>query len=682
VTEAAVAGEDVAQAGVSAADQIVSASVYRPYLDGLRAIAVYLVVLFHAGLSQFSGGFVGVDVFFVLSGFLVTQLLVRDIAESGSIRFGRFYARRFRRLLPAAFVTLLVTALVFAAVSPSEALASLGSFKAAFLYYANWFFIRESTNYFAAGVASDPVLHFWSLAIEEQFYLLWPLALAAIFWCAARLRNRQVLFVRALVGAGALASLAWALFLNTSDPNRAYFGTDARAYQLLAGASIALMPDLVSSLRRFPRAMQAALVLGVAAVVALGCGVGGLDPIGRGVAVTVAAGLVIVALESAHGGPLKRLLSTEPIVYLGKISYGTYLWHWPLIVLAAEVLELSPGVLAWSACLVATALASLSFHLLERPVRMSKLLDRQRFVVIGASLAVSIVSALVVIPAIVDPGTGSSVAAGPASEGTPIPSWVDTSAIFIEGFGQAQRVTCFGVDPSKCTIVHGSGPHLLLMGDSNAEMMIPAFVKLARDNDLTLSLEVTAGCPWQRGIYRNAPDVQAECRRNREDAYDRVIDALDPDVLVLVTVAQTNDRGPLDPARGKPNAQFATATETSLDQLDVGGRKIVVMEPIPATPDLSNPLTCLDTAKWLEDCRYVPYPNPTWYETAIRKRADASDTIWAADFDRFVCPYLPICDPIIDGVVVKWDGQHLASRFSRRLATPIAAYLRANKIIP
>ena len=148
---------------------------YRPYLDGLRALAVYLVLLFHAGLSAFSGGYIGVDVFFVLSGYLVTQLLLRDIAHNGSIRFGRFYARRFRRLLPAAFVALIVTAVVFTAISSTvEVSGAMESFKAAFLYSANWYFIHHASGYFGADITTNPVLPFWSLAVEEQFYIFWP----------------------------------------------------------------------------------------------------------------------------------------------------------------------------------------------------------------------------------------------------------------------------------------------------------------------------------------------------------------------------------------------------------------------------------------------------------------------------------------------------------------------------
>ena len=155
---------------------------YRPHLDGLRAVAVYLVVIFHAGAYRFLGGFIGVDVFFVLSGYLVTQLLMRDLVGGGSIRFVRFYARRMRRLLPASAVLLLVTAVVYSAIaSPADVVNAVGSFKAAFLYVANWYFIHQSSDYFATNVSTSPVVHFWSLAIEEQFYLVWPVLLGGLF---------------------------------------------------------------------------------------------------------------------------------------------------------------------------------------------------------------------------------------------------------------------------------------------------------------------------------------------------------------------------------------------------------------------------------------------------------------------------------------------------------------------
>ena len=173
---------------------------YRPYLDGLRAVAVYLVVAFHAGLGLLSGGFIGVDVFFVLSGFLVTRILMRDLASIGRIQWRSFYARRVRRILPAALVTLVVTAFAYAIIaSPIEMFDVLGGFRAALFYVANWFFIHQATDYFAANVNSSPVLHFWSLAVEEQFYLLWPLLLGAMFVLTSGAPRRRWWIVRVVV---------------------------------------------------------------------------------------------------------------------------------------------------------------------------------------------------------------------------------------------------------------------------------------------------------------------------------------------------------------------------------------------------------------------------------------------------------------------------------------------------
>src|SRR3954462_13067139 len=206
--------QDAATLAVSPRDQSRARLPYRPYLDGLRAVAVYLVVAFHAGLARVSGGFIGVDVFFVLSGYLVTRILLGDLATRGRVRARQFYARRARRVLPAALVTLLITAIVYARVAtPVERLDALGGFRASFAYVANWYFVHQSTDYFAPNVATSPVLHFWSLAVEEQFYLLWPLVLGGLWFATKWAGHRQMWVLRSLVALGAVASAAAALHL-------------------------------------------------------------------------------------------------------------------------------------------------------------------------------------------------------------------------------------------------------------------------------------------------------------------------------------------------------------------------------------------------------------------------------------------------------------------------------------
>ncbi len=233
---------------------------YRPHLDGLRALAVYLVVAFHAGVGRASGGFVGVDVFFVLSGYLVTGLLIRDLdGPDRRVRFGRFYSRRVRRLLPAAAVNLVVTAIVFGAVAaPVELADAQRAIRAAALYVANWHFISQSADYFAVDVESSPVAHYWSLSVEEQFYVVWPVLLAGIYALARRRRGSERRVVQGAIALGALGSFVLARSLAGPDISRAYQGTDTRAYQLLAGALLAVTPGIVGPHRSVARRVGAA----------------------------------------------------------------------------------------------------------------------------------------------------------------------------------------------------------------------------------------------------------------------------------------------------------------------------------------------------------------------------------------------------------------------------------------
>ena len=338
---------------------------YRPHLDGLRAVAVYLVVAFHSGLGKFAGGFIGVDIFFVLSGFLVTRILIRDLGTLRRIRWRQFYSRRVRRILPAALVTLLVTATVYAAVaSPLEKVDAFGGFRAAFLYVANWYFIHQATDYFAANVNTNPVLHFWSLAVEEQFYLLWPLLLGGLYLATRRLGRARWWVLRGVVIVAGIASALEALHYGHSHLERAYYGTDTRAYQLLAGAALALTPQL---LRLGPRVRPAARWFAAGALiglVVLGSSAFGFSPITRGVITVVFASTLIVALENARRGWAKRMLSSSPFTYLGRISYGTYLWHWPIIVLVTRGHQPLPLELFVISAAGATTLAAISFRLL------------------------------------------------------------------------------------------------------------------------------------------------------------------------------------------------------------------------------------------------------------------------------------------------------------------------------
>jgi peptidoglycan/LPS O-acetylase OafA/YrhL len=676
---------------------------YRPHLDGLRAVAVYLVVLYHAGADRFTGGFIGVDVFFVLSGYLVTQLLIRDLRSQGRVRLSRFYARRMRRLLPASLLALLVTGVVYSAIAARvDVVSSVNAFKAAFLYVANWFFIRRSADYFAANINTNPVIHFWSLAVEEQFYFLWPLLLSGLYLLTRRLRGNANRALQITVAAGAIASLFWALHLGGENLNRAYYGTDARAYQLLAGALIALSPGIVRRASRY-RGPELAAAVSLAVLLVLSTSAFDMTAIHRGIATAIAASVLIIAIESARGGPVNRLLSTSPVVYLGRISYGTYLWHWPVIFVATQLV---PGIQPVSSfaisAFVATGLASLSYTVLERPIRQERRLDRVNLAVVGVGLGIAVVAALVVVPRILDPQRShSQVAQSAAATGfTPIPNLDFAAARSSVGpnlRGMTFVQNCFGKSPATCTIVKGTGKRILVIGDSHAEMFFPTFAKMARDKNLTVSTAAGPGCPWQRDLYLADDGIAQDavftrqCIASKRDLYSRVIPALKPDVIVAVSNDYLTRRpgmvldstGKALPAKTPQDLERLIRADTtrSLQALQQLAPKVLIIEPVPTTTLTNDPLVCLTKKKFLEDCRFVVSPDPTPLQLMYRSLADNKKT-YVANFNKLVCPYFPICDPVIGGVIVRFDNQHISGTFAVSLAPAVTLFMQNAGLLP
>ena len=664
---------------------------YRPYLDGMRAVAVYLVVAYHAGLERFSGGFIGVDVFFVLSGYLVTQVLLKDLRGTGGIGFRRFYARRVRRLLPAAGFALVVTAAVFAAIATrAEVADATGAFRAAAMYFANWYFIDQSTDYFGADIQTSPVIHFWSLSVEEQFYFVWPLLLAGIFAVGRRAGERSWAVVRLLIGVAIAASLLAAFVLSDDYLSRAYYGTDTRAYQLLAGALLACSPGLVGwATRRIGRPLAWGALAALATVVALGTSLLDVWPIGRGALVTAATCALILCMEAGESGAVRSGLSTGPVVYLGRISYGTYLWHWPVIIVATRGFEPSPPATFAIAVLVATGLASISYQLLEKPIRESRWLEGRKLQVIAAGLATSLILGLLVLPDLTDDdrSTGTvAVAAGTTEGAARVPDDLDWQSVQND---KPPFPPCTLRDPEQCTVVSGPGPHLLIMGDSHARMFLPMLTKLARQRRLTLSAGVRPVCPWVQGLQYGL-GVRV-CRERQADWYGGVLDALDPDVVIVANRAVDDEKSPavlIDEDRGPIGTGGPAFTEAVADRmtravhrLRAGERKVVIIEPVPVASGKEDPLLCLSNATYLDECRFVTAEEPTPLERIERAVAEEHDDVFSLDFDQPTCPYLPICDPLVGGVIARRDTTHLSSVFSSTLMPAFDAFLDDNGIL-
>jgi len=675
----------------SPGQDLLAAPGHRPALDGVRALAVYLVVAYHAGVAPFAGGFVGVDVFFVLSGYLVTQVLVRDLVAHGGVGVGRFYARRVRRLLPAATVAIVVTAAVFWAVAGSvRAGQVVGSAKAASLYVANWHFIGTATDYFGADVATNPFVHFWSLSIEEQFYLAWPLLLTLLWRRTGMVRgdlDRGLRRLRVIIGGAAASSLVWALVVAGSDLNRAYYGTDTRAHQLLFGALLALSPGALTWLSARTRRVSIAGVVATGAIVLVAGNVVDTTPVRRGVLVVLPAIALIAAIESHRRGPVHGVFAHPLVAYLGRCSYATYLWHWPIIVLVRERFQPGSTQLFLASALIATAFASLSLQVLERPIREAPWLDRSRRAVIAVGLAVSLVSGLVVVPRIMEQprvATGlptlDSAALDPASWLVP----VDQRSLDEVGRYRFNAKPCRAANPRQCILADGSGPRILLVGDSHAFHIVNAFREVARAHDALLASATMFNCTWQRGVspaVLGAPaTLRGRCLTRQTEWFEKIIPALDPDIVVLAHRPYDDPAQPMsihaadgDLVRAGTQAFRDTLEEASratIAALRRDGREVIVIEPIPVAPIAVDPLVCLGKHRYQQDCRYASRPTPSMTELLYRDLAEM-DGVWALDIDRLVCPYLPICDPIVGGVVVKADRTHLTPLYSTRIGAPI-----------
>jgi peptidoglycan/LPS O-acetylase OafA/YrhL len=655
---------------------------YRPYLDGLRTVAVYLVVAFHAGFGLLSGGFIGVDIFFVLSGFLVTQILVRDLASLGCIQRRRFYARRVRRILPAAVLALIGTAIAYSVVaSPAERLDALGGCRAAFLYVANWYFIRQATDYFAVNVNTNPVLHFWSLAIEEQFYLVWPMLLGGLYLATARFGPRRWWVLRMAVVAASGASAIAALHLATTNLERAYYGTDTRAYQLLAGAALALTPQLLrlGASSWWDRLARWASPVALAGLVVLATSLFDGDPVTRGVLAVALAVALLVALESSRGGLARRVLSSRPFTYLGRISYGVYLWHWPVIVIAAHGRSLSPIESFAIACALATVLAAISFHVMEHPIRVSEALDRYKTQLIAIGLATSILCGVVAIPVILDSGR-NAISALPGAASSPSgPKLLDWHVARID---IPMLPDCLGKPVEACTVVSGDGLRVVLMGDSIASTWIPAFTEIAKERGWNLSVLAHPTCPWQDHLQVLFTSLDV-CRTRQADWYNRVIPELDPGLVILAHQAFDNPARPLPfvgpdggvVRYGSPQFEptLIDASSASLRALERPGRRIVILEPTPEAFG-TDPLSCVSLGRAGATCAYQASAEPTPLTRYYRSAARRPD-ITSLDLDRLVCPRFPTCDAIVGDIIVKRDPYHLTATFSRSLAPQIGALI-------
>ncbi|MHB1710637.1 MAG: acyltransferase family protein [Acidimicrobiales bacterium] len=485
-----------------------------PALDGIRALSILGIMANHGGFEWAAGGIISVNVFFVLSGFLITMLLMKEWTRSGTIRLRAFWARRARRLLPALFVLLGGMALYALFLAPGGTQGSLRADGLSTLFYvANWHDIISGQSYFAQVSAPSPLLQTWTLSIEEQFYLVWPLiVLGLLKWR----RSPRLLLVVTVAGAVASAAEMAILFHPHMDPSRLYFGTDTRAQDILVGAVVALvMRERKPASTRAGRIGWSWIAIMAVGIFAWEWSMIGPTPslpyLGGFLLADATVGLVIIGVTQAPCGLLARALSVTPLTFVGRISYGLYLWHWPIF-LALD--HARTGLDSWSLfalrCAASFAAAIVSWFVVETPVRRMTFGSWRSWTWVPAG-AVATVAVLLV-------STASSSAAAETIPFGPKAAQARSAAFHITSFpkkGRLLRVLFVG-DSLGLTVAYWTAPYaaqygIALGGRTMSGCGVATAVPYNMHGNVTYPLAPCAKWPslWRSDIKQLHPQVVA-----------------------------------------------------------------------------------------------------------------------------------------------------------------------------
>jgi peptidoglycan/LPS O-acetylase OafA/YrhL len=619
-------------------------------LDGLRAFSVTAVILYHLDYSWAGGGYLGVDAFFVLSGFLITTLLLGEHAATGRVSLGGFWGRRARRLLPALFLLLVVVVLYASTVMTALQLDELrGDAVASLFYVANWHFIATDQSYFALLVAPSPLQHLWSLAIEEQFYLLWPLVVVGILVVG---RGSRRLLVGLTIGGIVVSQILMARLYDEADPSRAYYGTEARAHTILVGCLLALLfamrPEIRGTTRRWLSA--AGLAAFAACVVMWSRATPGPRMFYGGDLVFAVLAAVVIAAAVQPSGPLRSFLGARPFRAVGLVSYGLYLWHWPVIVFATpERTGVSgfPLDLLRIAITVAAALAS--YTLLERPIRRGAL--RPRLARIALPLSIVLVLGIVLASTATSQSTVDPIARVNHEPG------VCGNALDRERAEAGAELADLGPLPGEAP---GQGMKVVVIGDSIACALLTGLETVADAEGGTAANAAILGCGVISGTVASGSMLPraftTHCPELSRRRQQRALAETDPDAIVWWSDWETADLD--DDGRsvevGTPDgdAVLRERMETAFRRLHRPGVPIVILTVPPLLPSPAFPVRVES-----EDAKHHRL-NELYLEFASRHPGD----VVVVDLAGRLCPSDP-CPDRVDGFEPRpYDGLHLTPK--------------------
>ncbi|MES2172295.1 MAG: acyltransferase family protein [Actinomycetota bacterium] len=661
------------------------ATHFQAHIQGLRAIAVVLVVLYHFWPGRLGGGYIGVDIFFVISGFLITGQLARELDRSGRISLPSFWAKRARRLLPASLLLLLFGVVVTLFILPlSSLVSSLKEIVASAFYVENWSLAAGSVDYLASHNATV-AQHYWSLSVEEQFYIVWPLLLLGATWLAVKLfsKRRWIPMIGVVVLVTA-ASLVASLLYTHSNPSEAFFVTFTRGWEFGVGGILALLPRLR------PRQVWLSNLLGFAGILIILVtayrynqdtqfpGTAAILPV-------AGAALVIVSERRARWVDAAGLLSLRPVRFIGDISYSVYLWHWPLIIIAPYIPGWGLDGINRVALLVASfVLGWLTKRFVEDPVRRWRFFTARKprvtYAFVVAGMAVIALAAGSVF-AVQNPKYAAaaselrSISANPpacfgalSSDSCVNPSLVN-KVIPDAGFGNADEPghdNCFvQLNESGVVACHfGSkakdAPRVALIGDSHAYQYIEVMIALADKNGWALTTYLKGACPWNTTPI-GGPSVAFtdSCSAWLANLKTTLAKTPEYDAIVVGALHDT----PYITASSDPEGEIASGFETAWTQAK--GAPIVAMVDNPDF--LTDPNKCLrlSAAKDCTEARsdVLPKLDP------IRTAADAVGAA-TVDLTGTYCG-ASTCFSVIGGANVYRDQDHLTVTWTMTLATII-----------
>ncbi len=642
----------------------VKGRAFRPDIEGLRGIAVLLVVAFHSGLPGVGGGFLGVDIFFVLSGYLITGILAREISKAGSIRFVHFYARRVRRLLPASALTVL--AVLAAGVLFLSPLEMIGLSKTAFAtsaYTSNLWFLHQAANYFAPEIETNPLLHTWSLAVEEQFYVLWPVIIMLAF--------RRGSLRRLVIWMGIVSGISFALcvWLTQTRQPWAFFGTPARAWEFGLGGLAALLS--VGHLQQYARVWKwiewSALtgILGAACLFSPKIGFPGYAA-----ALPVFGTALLLIAGSLHPGQgIPRLLSLPILQFFGGVSYSWYLWHWPVLVFMAVLVPNASLVDRLGAAGLSLGIAFLTSRFFENPIRYRRyLMARPRFsLALGASVTIAGMGVALVCHSASVREANTPLQKQFASAADDWDPRIQSCTVYFE---DARVRECnFGNLKSRSTVV--------LFGDSHTKQWYPALLRIANKQGFRLTTLLKAACPavdvqvFNPRIER----IETECSEWREKAIERIRDLHPKAVVISSSVGYIKGPGREDDGYAiHTDAQWMLGTRRTLSRLNAENIPAILIRDTPR-PGFNVPI-CLSRAAIhgmsSSACRAersLALDGAVW--KAEKMAAEGLHWVKAIDLSDQFCDEA-FCEPIRDGIVVYRDTNHVTARFSAHLASALS----------